>query len=89
MEQYNSGLYEDLGSSLMFVIAIIILVVILVNMFMSFKSERDYIKMEIERSTKKEELLYWKEELRRFYIRKIPIIGDLLLNDDEYDDYDE
>lgn len=39
-----------------------------------FKEERDYIKMEMERSLSEEEYIYWKRELKILYISKIPII---------------
>lgn len=85
MEQYNSDVYTDLCLWLIGAIGAIIIAVILVHMVISFKSERDYIKMEIERSTKTGERLYWQKELRAFYVRKIPIIGRFLLFSKKYD----
>lgn len=45
------------------------------NSYLPFRKEKDYIKMEMERSFDKEEYLYWKSELKKLYISKIPIIG--------------
>ena len=78
MEQYNSDFYTNLCWCLIGAVAGIILIIIFVHKVISFKMGRDYIKMEIERSTKERELLYWQEELRAFYVRKIPIIGRFL-----------
>ena len=46
-----------------------------INSYLPFKDERDYIKMEMERSFEEEEYLYWKKELKKLYISKIPIVG--------------
>lgn len=46
-----------------------------INLYLPFKGERDYIRMEMARSFKEEEYLYWKEELKMLYISKIPIVG--------------
>ena len=51
-----------------------IVVALFVNFFIPFKEERDYIKMEMERSFEEEEYLYWKRELKMLYISKIPIV---------------
>lgn len=37
--------------------------------------EREYIKMKMLNSISKEEYDYWRWELRRVYLRHIPIIG--------------
>lgn len=46
-----------------------------VNFFIPFKEERDYIKMEMERSFEEEEYRYWRRELKYLYLRSIPLIG--------------
>ena len=51
-----------------------IVVALFVNFFIPFKEERDYIKMEMERSFEEEEYLYWKRELKMLYISKISIV---------------
>ena len=43
---------------------------------MPFIEERNYIKMEMQRSDD-EEYYYWKRELKRLYLSQIPIIGIL------------
>ena len=89
MDNYNQDFYADISGGVIFFIFAIIFIIIMICSFISFKNERDYIKMEIERSTKKEELKFWKEELKRFYLRKIPIFGMFFWDDTEYEDYDE
>lgn len=95
MEQNNQEFYSG-WAEMLFVIAGICFIIYLIHTIISFKTERDYIKMELERSTKEKERKFWQEELKRFYLRKIPIIGELLINDeknveyeDEYDIYDK
>ncbi len=44
-----------------------------------FCDDRNYIKMEMQRSYDEGEYRYWKRELKRLYISHIPIIGRLLL----------
>lgn len=88
MEQNNQELYVN-WAEIAFVMFAIFCIIYLLHTIISFKTEREYIKMEIERSTKAAERKYWQEELRRFYIRKIPIIGELLLNDGEGREYED
>lgn len=65
-------------------ILIIIIVVIIgfflflalyMNSYLPFDEERNYIKMEMERSSKEEEYRYWRRELKYLYLRSIPLIG--------------
>lgn len=86
MDNYNQDFYADMSGGIIFILFAVIFIVVLVCSVISFKNERDYIKMEIERSTNKQELSYWNKELKKFYLRKIPIFG-LFFSDDE--DYDE
>ncbi len=48
-----------------------------VNLFIPFKEERDYIKMEMARALDKEEYVYWKSKLKMLYISKIPIVRSI------------
>lgn len=57
------------------IIGFFLLLAFLVNFYLPFKEQRDYIKMEMERSYEEEEYLYWKRELRRVYLSSIPLIG--------------
>ena len=49
-----------------------------VTSYLSFKKERDYIKIEMSRSFSEEEYLYWRDKLKMFYISKIPIIRSVV-----------
>jgi len=64
---------------LLFAVAIIIgsfiIIALFVNFFIPFKEERDYIKMEMDRSYEEEEYLYWRRELKYLYLRSIPLLG--------------
>lgn len=64
---------------LIFVAAIIIgffiILALVINFFIPFKEERDYIKMEMERSYEEDEYRYWRRELKYLYLRSIPLIG--------------
>ena len=60
------------------IIGAFLIAVLFVNFFIHFKEERDYIKMEMERSFEEEEYRYWRRELKRLYWRSIPLIGRFL-----------
>ena len=66
---------------LMLIIAVIIIIgtflvfAYIINVYLPFKEERDYIKMEMESSFGKKDYSYWKRELRRLYLSLIPLIG--------------
>ena len=47
----------------------------IINFYLPFKEDRDYIKQEMERSFDEEEYRYWQRELKRLYLRSIPLIG--------------
>ena len=55
-----------------------IFIAFFINFFIPFKEEKDYIKMEMERSFEEEEYLYWKRELKMLYISKIPIVRSII-----------
>ncbi len=60
------------------IIGAFLVIALFVNFFIPFKEERDYIKMEMERSFEKEEYLYWKRELKMLYISKNPIVRSIV-----------
>ena len=77
MEYGTDTLIND--EFLLIVVAIIIgsfiIIALFVNFFIPFKEERDYIKMEMERSYEEDEYLYWRRELKYLYLRSIPLLG--------------
>lgn len=56
------------------IILFILTVELYVDFYVPFKETRDYIKSEIKRAVNEDERSYWKDELHRFYICKMPII---------------
>lgn len=77
MDYSTDTLYNE--EILIVIIAVIIgtflLLAFFINLYLPFKEERDYIKMEMERSYEEEEYRYWRRELKYLYLRSIPIIG--------------
>ena len=74
MEENN--ITGDVGSIIL--LLFILSVLFLIAWFKSiapFLSERENIKMEMSRSYSEKEYRYWKRELRRLYLRSIPVIG--------------
>lgn len=62
---------------MIFGIVLIIAFIVLslyVELFIPFNEERQYIKMEINRSCSKQEYKYWKKEMKKLYLKSIPII---------------
>ena len=59
------------------IIGLFLFLAFLVKIFLPFKEQRDYIKMEMARSFGEEEYLYWKRELKMLYISNIPIIRSI------------
>lgn len=57
------------------IIGAFLIVALFVNFFIPFKEERDYIKMEMQRSYEEDEYRYWRRELKYLYLRSIPLIG--------------
>ena len=57
------------------IIGAFLIVALFVNFFIPFKEERDYIKMEMQRSYEEDEYRYWRRELKYIYLRSIPLIG--------------
>lgn len=66
---------ETLLAIVAVIIGFLLFFAFFINSYLPFKDERDYIKMEMERSFEEEEYLYWKRELKMLYISKIPIAG--------------
>ena len=73
---YTYGTEEDmlvvLGSA---VLIFFVLLALYFNFIVPFVKEREYVKMEMRRSYSEDEYRFWKRELRRVYLRHIPIIG--------------
>ena len=57
------------------IIGLFIILAFIFNIFLPFMEERDYIKMEMQRSYEEEEYRYWRRELKYLYLRSIPIVG--------------
>ncbi len=62
------------------IIGFFLFLLIFINIYLPFKDERDYIKMEMERSDDEEEYLYWQRELKMLYMSKIPIVHFIAQN---------
>ncbi len=56
----------------------LIVLAFIVNVWIPYLNERNYIKMEIRRSVGRERA-HWKRILKEFYISHIPIIGRIIL----------
>jgi len=73
---YTYGTEEDmlvvLGSA---VLIFFVLLALYFNFIVPLVKEREYVKMEMRRSYSEDEYRFWKRELRRVYLRHIPIIG--------------
>jgi len=73
---YTYGTEEDmlvvLGSA---VLIFFVLLALYFNLIVPLVKEREYVKMEMRRSYSEDEYRFWKRELRRVYLRHIPIIG--------------
>ena len=52
-----------------------IMIAFIINSVIPFFKEREYIKMEMERSSNDEEYRHWKRELKYMYLSSIPLIG--------------
>ena len=75
---YNTGttlLDELLIGMIVASIGVFFILAILLNFYLPFKKDRDYIKMEMERSYGVDEYRYWKRELKQLYLHSIPLIG--------------
>lgn len=71
--------FDNLGNTFLLLISIVLIGFIVVlafyfNVVVPFIKERGYIKMEMQRSDKRE-YYYWKKKLKRLYLSYIPIIG--------------
>lgn len=49
-----------------------------INCYLPFREERDYIKMEMNRSVSENEYRYWKRALIMFYTSKIPLVRSIV-----------
>ena len=75
---YNTDVLLDVDP--LFLIAAVMAIaftisVLCVKVFIPFKKQRDYIKMEMKRSLEEQEYRYWRRELKKLYLQAIPLIG--------------
>lgn len=71
----DTSLNDEMLTAIIAVIIIFSLVLAFyINLYLPFKKDRKYIKMEMAR-TEDEEYLYWKRELRQLYLSSIPLVG--------------
>lgn len=77
MDYSTDTLFNDelLLIILVMIIGVFLVAALFVNFFIPFKEERDYIKMEMQRSYEEDEYRYWRRELKYLYLRSIPLIG--------------
>lgn len=61
-------------AAIIITIAAMFLIALYVKNVVPFIKEREYIKMEIERSFSEREEKYWKRELKKLYAEKLPFI---------------
>lgn len=74
--------YDNFGNlailiPLLVILALLLFLALYLDVIKPFLKEREYIKMEMNRSSGKERA-YWKKELRALYKSKLPIIGRFL-----------
>lgn len=75
----NALLRDEIAmGTIIVVMGTFLLLVFIFNVYIPFKSERDRIKFEMSGALDEEEYLYWKKELREFYISQIPIVGFII-----------
>lgn len=72
--------FNNMENDIFILIALIAVIFIAISLFYleviaPIIDERAYIKMKMRCSSSKEEYDYWQWELRRVYLRHIPIIG--------------
>ena len=60
------------------IFAVLIVIAFYINVLIPFTNRRNYIKMEISRTTG-EKKKYWKKQLHYLYIDHIPFFGKIIL----------
>ena len=77
MENYNTqdDIITFIGIVFLLFITVFILLAIYLNVIHPFIEERNYIKMEMQRSFDEDEYQYWKWRLKQLYLKSIPVIG--------------
>lgn len=65
------------GICLAVVFVAVLVMKFILGVYMPFKDDRDYIRMEIVRSHGYERV-HWEHELTRFYLGYIPVVGKSL-----------
>ncbi len=66
--------YEVLFLLFVLMFGVLALVAFIINVWIPYQKEQKYIKMEMKRSDG-EEYYYWKRQLKRLRMSRIPIIG--------------
>lgn len=59
------------------IIAVMLLISFFINVWIPFSTEKNYIKMEISRTTGRRKK-YWKMQLRYLYFKHIPLLGKII-----------
>ena len=64
---------------ILIVVGVFVLAIVCVGIYVEFirpfLKRREYLIMEMKRSTKKSEYLYWKGKLKKLYLQHNPLIG--------------
>lgn len=69
----NNATWVLIGTVLTILLLLPVFFAFIINVLVPFKDTRDFIKMEMERSTGKKQR-YWKRELKKLYISHIPVV---------------
>lgn len=62
----------------LFLIVLFLLLLLIKRKVIPFVKQRNYIIMEMNRSTD-EEYDYWRKKLKRHYVRQIPVLGKIII----------
>ncbi len=75
MDKATDILFSLIGIGLVVFFLIIFIVKFIMDIYVPFIAERDYIKTEITRSYG-DRRLHWERELKRLYVGSIPVVGE-------------
>ncbi len=77
MDYNTNALFSDLFLIITAatIIGVFMIGALFVNIYLPFRKERKYIKMEMARSCGEREYRYWQRKLKRLYLQSIPLIG--------------
>ena len=74
---YTEGTYANNQNMILIAVAVLAFLLIVgfvINVYIPFSEERKQIKAEMARSVGRKEYLYWKRKLKKLYLSKIPFI---------------